>query len=957
MEISKHYHCSASTIGRGKGRSVVAAAAYAAAERLTDLRTGLCHDYRQKSGVLYSEVMVPNGAPPWAKKRAELWNAAEKAEDASKSRRKATARTGREFRLACAHELSHEERIACLQAFANHLIDTYGVAVDFSIHAPDRHGDQRNVHAHVLTSTRTLSDAGFGGKVRELDSPITSKVHIEAIRAKWAEIENAAYARAGIAKQVDHRSYERRGQEQTPTIHLGEATTALERQGTETERGDHNRLVRLRNAIRNAAKAAYDRLRGKMHRQEKARIVREHVRAERNALRTHDPLKILAAITERRATFTVAELEAALRPTLADETTRKALVKAILRRPEIVALAERQGEPVSRYTTQEVLRQEAKGLQSARHLATDTSHAVTQASRCAVLEKNQFGSIRPEQCDAFNRATGAEGLTIIAGEAGTGKSYCLNAIRQAYEKDGKRVVGLSFTNKVIQDMQRDGFQSVRTISGALIDARKGLSTWDQNTVLMVDEAAMLSTHDMTRFLHHADAAGAKVILVGDDRQLSSAYLRGGMFGAIRDQHRELVAELAEIRRIKDHAPDAHGQRRAFNAMHEGSFREALEVFDQLGAIHWSDTQDQARHALAQQYARDLAKAAHADRRRFAFAHTNADALALNQELRDVHRARGELGSDHYLQTKDGRLPFASGDRIQFTASAYYPEDRNAGLANGVLGTVDRIEANRVTVRLDGDKADRPRVVSFAVGDNQKKGEFNAFRHGYAGTIYKGQGATVEDSYLLVSGKERAAAAYVGATRHGENLHIFTSQDALQRRPSWVEAGNGLEGLDDAQRGRAEAAYQRWAEKHPDRAQRRSLPDYVAYVQSHRTDCKPPDLDQLAARMGRPEENRAASQFVAIEAKPEAQPTTAERTRFSLLMGKAVSVFDLIHTRTERQASADVRAVHIEEAEAGGRFARMRAFWENRIAQSPELHPQSEPFLRNAPPSPSPEPRP
>ena len=159
------YHLSVSVISRGKGRSIIGAAAYCTASRLVDQRTGLIHDFRQKEGVLHSEILLPEGAPPWACDRETVWNQAEKAEDAST--RRATATTGREFKFALSTELSEADRLAATRDFAAYIVRTLGVVADFSIHAPDRQGDERNFHVHLLISDRAIAPTGFSTKAFE----------------------------------------------------------------------------------------------------------------------------------------------------------------------------------------------------------------------------------------------------------------------------------------------------------------------------------------------------------------------------------------------------------------------------------------------------------------------------------------------------------------------------------------------------------------------------------------------------------------------------------------------------------------------------------------------------------------------------------------------------------------------------------------------------------------------
>jgi ATP-dependent exoDNAse (exonuclease V) alpha subunit len=198
------------------------------------------------------------------------------------------------------------------------------------------------------------------------------------------------------------------------------------------------------------------------------------------------------------------------------------------------------------------------------------------------------------------------------------------------------------------------------------------------------------------------------------------------------------------------------------------------VFEQRGSIQWSNTQDAARDALVSKYAGDSRE--ELGGKRFVFAYTNADVDALNRDIRALRKERGELGGDHILKTKDGPQAFATGDRIQFTGNAGRKSLRDLGFTNGVVGTVREIDGARVTVELDGKKNGKPRMVSFTVGDNAQAGQFNSFRHGYAGTIYKGQGRTLDQTYLFHSQHMRSAASYVALTRHREHTTIFVARD-------------------------------------------------------------------------------------------------------------------------------------------------------------------------------------
>ena len=313
-------------------------------------------------------------------------------------------------------------------------------------------------------------------------------------------------------------------------------------------------------------------------------------------------------------------------------------------------------------------------MAAAGGLSRQKSGAVSARHARAAMEAR---TLRPDQAEAFEHAIGAGHLKLIEGRAGTGKSYTLAAIRDAYERDGKHVVGLAPTNAVAQDLAQDGFREARTVHAALFAIKNGRTEWDKRTVVMVDEAAMLDTRVTGELLAAARQAGAKVILAGDDRQLASIE-RGGMFAEMRQRHGS--AEITEVTRQR-----VDWQRQAARDLAEGRFAEAVGAFDKAGAITWTDRQDEARSALVAAWKRD------ADERpgqsRFVFAYTNRDVDTLNAELRQVRRDRGELtGRDVQLETKHGRAAFAVGDRVQFTDT-----DKKLRIYNGNVGTITRLD--------------------------------------------------------------------------------------------------------------------------------------------------------------------------------------------------------------------------------------------------------------------------
>lgn len=216
------FHLTVRSVSRASGRSAVAAAAYRAGERLINARDGRVHDYTGKP-VIEAFIMAPDTAPAWAADRSRLWNAAETSE------KRKDAKVAREYELALPAELGATARRSLAVGFAELLIERYGVAVDVALHPPDAEGDQRNYHAHLLTTTRAMTLDGLGPKTRQLDVSSTASGEVETLRASWATMINQALAKAQIPDRVDHRSFERQGKSIEPTVKMGPIITAIER--------------------------------------------------------------------------------------------------------------------------------------------------------------------------------------------------------------------------------------------------------------------------------------------------------------------------------------------------------------------------------------------------------------------------------------------------------------------------------------------------------------------------------------------------------------------------------------------------------------------------------------------------------------------------------------------------------------------------------------------------------
>ena len=253
----------------------MAAAAYRAGEKLHSKYYGEDSDYTRKGGVICSEILLPSHAPPEYADRETLWNAVEKAERGKK------AQLAYSFDIALQNEFSMQENIALARQFLLENFVSRGMVVDFSVHSPNKEdGGISNPHFHVMCPIRPIeSDGSWGNKQRReyvldehgervLDEAGNGNYVFNAVsttdwgkpetletwRQGWAETCNAKFAEKGLDCRIDHRSYERQGIEQIPTIHEGPSVRAMEAKGIRTDKGDLNRWIRKTNAMLREAK-------------------------------------------------------------------------------------------------------------------------------------------------------------------------------------------------------------------------------------------------------------------------------------------------------------------------------------------------------------------------------------------------------------------------------------------------------------------------------------------------------------------------------------------------------------------------------------------------------------------------------------------------------------------------------------------------------------------------------
>lgn len=497
----------------------------------------------------------------------------------------------------------------------------------------------------------------------------------------------------------------------------------------------------------------------------------------------NDPIHVLKVLTDTKEFFSRNDIVRKLADYIDDPLKLGSTVSVVMRSNELCEVddAINQDNPANHkpfpskyrnsktYSTREFQKIKAEFMDDVLSLSKTKGTFVSEqnmssalASENRELQKDVGARLSLEQETAIRRCLGSDGLVPIIGYAGAGKSTMLSAAHQAWEKQGYNVIGAALSGKAADGLEKTSGIESHTIASLEKSWGSGYKHLTPNDVLVIDEAGMIGTRQMARVIKKVKQSGGKLVLVGDPEQLQP--INAGT------PFRDICNALNPARLTEIHRQQEDWQKQASLDLANLQTEKALQAYKSRDHVVETTNTETAILSLVEDYMVDL-ELHGKTKSRLALAHKRKDVHAINQAIRSAIKSGGGLTNEVLLTTDHGKRAFTKGDRILCTKN-----DRSLGVRNGMLGTVESLGQDEITIVIDQGSisSDNSRLTI-----NPKL--YSAIDHGYATTIYKSQGVTVDQTYVLASAMMDKHLTYVAMTRHRQDANLYTSKDSLHKK--------------------------------------------------------------------------------------------------------------------------------------------------------------------------------
>jgi len=456
-------------------------------------------------------------------------------------------------------------------------------------------------------------------------------------------------------------------------------------------------------------------------------------------------------MTAQASTFTRWQLEREVFQDfqgVAGASAARQFVTDMLRHPEMILLQDARGE--LRYTTREMFELERGIIQGAASRQGENRHKIEASKVNQIAEAK---GLSPEQRVMLEHVTGADGVACVEGMAGTGKSYALGAAREVWEACGFQVRGAALSGKAAEGLQDGAGIQSQTLHSLIQEIQSGQTILTPRDILVLDEAGMVGSRQMSKIEAVCRQAGAKLVAVGDSRQLQPVDAGGAFRGLVKELG---AAELRDIRRQKNEwAKDA------VHHLAVGEAGKALQAYHERGLLHAAPTVEAASRQMVTDW-REVQRAERQAGETLMLAGTRREVAMLNQIARETLKSDGLLcGPSCRIEGQE----FAEGERILFTRNS-----KHIGVKNGTLGTVQNIEFDRSGQLQISVKTDAGAVVQFTPE------KYAHLAHGYCITGHKAQGVTVDHAFIIAGSMADREWSYVAASRSRHETQIYTTTE-------------------------------------------------------------------------------------------------------------------------------------------------------------------------------------
>lgn len=792
------YHLTVKIISRAAGKSVVAAAAYRACIQLQDNSIGKSFDYSNKKDNVHSEILAPDNAPSWVTDREVLWNEVENIE------KRKDAQLAREVEVSLPIEFSMEQNVNLIREYVNDNFVAKGMIADINIHNKDG-----NPHAHILLTLRDITPEGFGQKNRSWNN----KTLINEWRENWANVQNQHLSKAGFDIVVDHRSYVDRGIDLEPQIHKGpmkhmgldfdnELDLMIDTERVQTE--VDNEYIEDTSNEREVQLTPGSDIKPKIRKRPKKHVnynstrdLDRMVEYERissgNGKRIiADPTIAINHLANHNAVFSEYDILKCANLYSHGLNQFNKVRDSIIENSELIYLGTDHNN-VKRYTSRDMMLAEEAMYKKVNALHNKYTHTVKEKYQEQAASQR---TMTDEQLRVFYEVINGPDISCIEGVAGSGKSYVLGAINDAYEAQGYHVIGATISGIAAEGLhQSSGIQS-KTITRLLWDISHNRLKLSNKSVLVIDEAGMIGTKQMQNLVGLANYFGAKIIPVGD-REQTQAMAAGGSLRGIVDQVN--TSRMQNVIRQKN-----EWQKQAtinLSSNLRDNVLTGIDLYNDNGKIHYQTSLAEAKLNLVSDWSASIESNKNDSHLILAF--KNDDVKELNLMAREKMKELGYLGKQSHMfkiqersskkglfdkqekenskkgffnklfnteqaenkdfdfDSKQDVIELSINDRIMFT------KNDGHGIKNGTIGTIQSIHKNSITVQIDSGE-----LVVFNIND------YNHIKYGYAATINKTQGVTVDRTYSFITTQCDKHLSYVALTRHREDAQLYAGINSV-----------------------------------------------------------------------------------------------------------------------------------------------------------------------------------